>query len=116
MEHRILPTEVAEELAALRARVAELEQALSERRRSEQSDDEAQAILDTLLSSAPVGFALHDRALRCVRINSVLAQMNGLPVEQQLGRTLAEILPDLAQPAETYMRRILETGQPIVNL
>ena len=47
-------------------------------------------LLDTLLSSAPVGLAFFDRELRFVRVNQTLAQINGRPAEEHIGRTLQE--------------------------
>src|SRR5690606_8724822 len=42
--------------------------------------------LQSLYNSAPVGLALLDREFRIQRINSVLAEMTGLPVEDYTGR------------------------------
>nr|WP_269205183.1 SpoIIE family protein phosphatase [Motilibacter aurantiacus] len=49
--------------------------------------------IEEVLASSPLGFATFDRALRFQRINPLLAQMNGLPVEAHLGRTPMELLP-----------------------
>lgn len=83
------------------------------RRRAEES----LAFLDTIIESAPTGFALFDRDLRYVRVNEVLARINGVPAEAHVGRTLHEIVPDV--PDETLLvplRRVLETGEPVVDL
>ena len=39
------------------------------------------ALLSTLLTNAPVGFAFFDRDLCYRRINAALAEMNGVPAE-----------------------------------
>jgi PAS domain S-box-containing protein len=67
--------------------------------------------------TAPVGLAYIDRDLRVIRINERLAEINGVPLEETVGRTLHEILPaSLMNKLEPLLRRILETGEPLLNL
>jgi hypothetical protein len=49
-------------------------------------------------------------------MNSVLAEVNGAPVEEQIGRTVAELVPDIWLQMEGVYRRVLDTGEPVVNL
>lgn len=72
--------------------------------------------LETIYNSASVGLGVLDRNLRFVRINRHLAEINGPSVEEHLGRTVREIVPKLADEAEPVLRRILETGQPVLDL
>lgn len=39
--------------------------------------------------------------------------MNGLPVAAHLGRSLREIVPDIAEHAELLLRRVIDTGEPV---
>lgn len=71
---------------------------------------------DAFLSATPAGIAILDNSLRYVRLNETLAQMNGLPVEEHLGKTIHEVVPDVARAVESTMRQILETGEPVLNL
>ena len=73
------------------------------------------AQLDTLLVSAPVGIGFWDRELRFVRVNDALAQLNRQSPEEHIGRTLAEVIPNLAPHLEPLYRRVLETGEPVVH-
>lgn len=72
--------------------------------------------LESIYQTAPIGLAVLDTDLRFLRINERLAEMNGLPVEAHLGRTVGELLPDLADQAEALLRRVLDTGRPIRDL
>ena len=63
-----------------------------------------------------VGVALLDRRLRYRRIDAALAAMYGRSVGQCLGRTPAELAPDLAAALEPARRRVLETGEPALSL
>ena len=73
------------------------------------------AQLETLLASAPVAIGFWDRDLRFLRLNEALAQLNGMPQEEHLGRTLAEVIPGLAAALEPLYQRVLETGEPVVH-
>jgi PAS domain S-box-containing protein len=86
------------------------------RRALENEREEALALLDTLLASAPVGLSFLDRELRFVRINHALAAINGVSEEQHLGRSLHEVIPDIAPLLEPSYRRVLETGEPVLNV
>jgi PAS domain S-box-containing protein len=98
-------------------------QDVTERRHTEQelqenirSKEQSLALLDTILSSTPIGFAFYNCDLVYERINDRLASINGLPVEAHLGRTMHEVVPEFAPWAEPLMRRVLETGEPMVNI
>ena len=75
----------------------------------------ANALLDTVFNQAPVGLGLWDRDLRFVRLNDALAGINGLPKAVHLGRTVAEVLPDLDARVMQAMRHVVETGQSIIG-
>jgi PAS domain S-box-containing protein len=51
-----------------------------------------------------------------VRANDALAAINDLPAETHIGRTLRDLLPDVASEVELLLRQVLETGQPVVDL
>jgi two-component system, cell cycle sensor histidine kinase and response regulator CckA len=106
---------LAEELGRRAALALDNARLYQETREAAQRVDETLALLDTLVASAPVGFAFHDHELRFVRINETMAAINGLPVEAHLGRTLAEVLPDMAPALEPLFRHILDTGIPMLN-
>ncbi|MDC0720944.1 PAS domain-containing hybrid sensor histidine kinase/response regulator [Nannocystis bainbridge] len=76
-----------------------------------QGGDQVRAQLDALFEGASVGLALLDRELKYVRVNRALAELNGLSPESHLGRTPAEISPNLAG-AMPMMEEVLRTGAP----
>lgn len=69
--------------------------------------DELQAIYD----EAPVGLGLLDGDLKFARINAALADMNGFSVEEHLGQSVWDLLPDLRSSAEPLLRKVLESGE-----
>ncbi|MFM7407321.1 MAG: GAF domain-containing protein [Cuspidothrix sp.] len=72
--------------------------------------------LELIYASSPVGFALIDENLCFLRINDVMAEMNGIPAADHLGRIVGEILPEFTEIIEPLFQQILATKQPIYNL
>lgn len=69
-----------------------------------------------LVEQSPIGVAVVDTDLRFVSVNPALARMNGLSVQEHLGRTPEEVLPDIDnRTASPAMREVLATGRPIVD-
>jgi PAS domain S-box-containing protein len=86
---------------------------ITERKRAEEDLRRAHTLLETLLKTAPVGFAYLDRELRFVTINTRLAEMNGLPAASHIGKFVSEIVPTLAPAVHTVTTNILATGEPV---
>ncbi|MGG5824001.1 PAS domain-containing protein [Falsiroseomonas sp. HW251] len=72
--------------------------------------------LDAVYSTAPVGLCVLDLEGRYKRVNAGLAEMNGVPVEAHIGRTIREVVPGIADACEDVLRRVVETGQPVLGL
>jgi PAS domain S-box-containing protein len=74
------------------------------------------AVLDSFFNQSQVGMAVYDDRLRFVRVNAALAEANGLPVAEHLGRRVGEVLPGPAGARiEAMLRHVLETGEPVVD-
>ncbi len=89
-------------------------------REAEEARSEAQhtlAQLDAAFTGAPIALAFLDRDLRYVRVNDVLAEMNGLPAEDHVGKRARDILPTgVGEVAEEMHRRILTTGEAVLDV
>ena len=72
--------------------------------------------LNTIYQTAPIGLAMIDPSYRFVRINERLAEINGLPAQDHIGRFIGDIVPDLAEQAEAVFRQVFNIGQPILNV
>ena len=64
---------------------------------------------------APIGLCVIDLNLRYVHINDWLAEINGVSVEEHLGRTVREVLPDIVAGIEPQFHYVIETGKPILG-
>lgn len=89
---------------------------LGEQRAAERSAARTAAILDAVVREAPVGIAVLDPDLRFMHVNEALAQMNGVAREDHVGRTVADVVPDIAEQAMPLLRRVLETGEPLIDI
>ncbi len=69
--------------------------------------------LEAIYATVPVGLCVLDTNLRYVRINNLLAEIHGISVADHLGKTVREIVPDLADEVEKLLHQILVTGEPV---
>ncbi|TFW29986.1 response regulator [Massilia arenosa] len=72
--------------------------------------------LERAYLDAPLGLAMLDRELRYTRINRLLADLNGIPIEAHIGRTVRSLLPQIASQVEGPFMEVLRTGQPKLGL
>ena len=72
--------------------------------------------LNAFFSAAPVGLVLLDADLRYVKINDTAAKINGVPMKDHLGKAIREVLPKFAPVVEPLLRKVLATGQPLLNI
>ena len=74
------------------------------------------ATLEALLQHAPVGFAFFDAQRRFIRVNEMLARIDGIPAREHAGRSLADMLPQLADAVTPSLERVLATGEVIADV
>jgi len=83
------------------------QQRTAQRRRAE---------IEAIYATAPVGLCFNDANLRYVRVNQQLADINGVPVEQHIGRTVRDLLPELADQLEPIYQQVIDSAEPMINL
>ena len=87
-----------------------------EAREQERASGEARALLDALVSAAPIGQGFLDTDFRYMRVNDALAEINGVPAIDHVGRSVREVLPAMATEIEAALTQVLATGEAIVDL
>ncbi len=75
-----------------------------------------EALLETLLVSAPVGIAFLDRDLRLVRVNNAFAEITGLRSDQHAGRAPADDPARYPHLDAGAVQRVRATGVPVLGL
>ncbi len=88
-------------------------QDVTEQRMAVQKTEELMSTLNSLIASAPVGIVLLDAEMRFQHINQPLAEMNGLPVEAHLGKSVLEVVPALYEEVKSLFDRVYFRGETI---
>jgi diguanylate cyclase (GGDEF)-like protein/putative nucleotidyltransferase with HDIG domain len=112
---------LAEREGARRGRRADVEHAdrklmTTAVRQARRETEEQRTILATLAEVAHIGLAFTDRDFRVGMVNPTLASINGLPVSEQLGRRLPDLLPALWPMIEPLYRRVLDEKTAVLDV
>jgi PAS domain S-box-containing protein len=91
------------------------QQRLADARRDGLDAQRAILTLEAAFTHVPVGLAVLDLDLRYVRINRLLAEINGLPVEDHAGKSIHDVIPEIAPTAELRIREVMTNGTPILG-
>ena len=78
--------------------------------------DDPLLLLNTLLATSQVGFAILDSERHYVRVNQALAAINGSPPGAHIDSRLRVLLPELAPELEPLLRATLERGEPMIDI
>ena len=73
------------------------------------------AEIESIYKHSGLGLCVLDREMRYVRINQRLAEMNGVPAADHIGKTVREVVPEVYKVARPIIRRAFGTGQPVLN-
>lgn len=77
---------------------------------------EAERLLTARFNASKVGLGILDTDLRYLAVNQTLAEMNGIPAEAHLGKSVREVLGDFAELVEPQFQRVLLSAQPVLNI
>ncbi len=86
---------------------------------SEQAEPDARgfkALVHLMETTYPAALGLLDGDFRMVHLNGVLAALHGNPREDQIGRSLTELVPELAAAIEGAFRVMVETRVPAPSI
>jgi PAS domain S-box-containing protein len=85
-------------------------------REAERRAAEALSTLETLQSSAPIGLGFVDREFRFVHLNEMLAAVSGCRVRDLIGKTVAEVVPDIWAQVKPVYRQVLDNHEAVLNI
>ncbi len=75
----------------------------------------SEQLLAAYFNASKVNLCILDSDFRYLAINRSLAEMNGIPAEAHLGKSVREVLGDFAEVIEPLFNRVLQTKQPVLN-
>lgn len=102
-------------IAFLGMDITERRQLDEELRKRTQETEARLAEIENIYNSVPIGLCHLDEQLRYVRFNQHFAEMNGLLEEEHIGRTPSELVPNLGKNSAHAMKKIIESGEPLLN-
>lgn len=70
----------------------------------------------SVLAQVPWGVALLDEQLRYRWVNDMLAHYNGLPADEHVGRTVHQVVPQVAEALVPLLERVLRTGEAVIGV
>ena len=74
-----------------------------------------QQLFDAFFNAAPAGLCILDSERRIVQINEALAEIDGMTVQEHLGKKTSEILPHLDPVFQPMHDQILTKGVSFIN-
>lgn len=89
---------------------------ITERKRLEEQVQRQFEELKTIYRTAPIGLALVDKEFRFLQVNTHLAETNGIKLEDHIGKTIYEVIPDIAEQVEKIYKRIFASGEAELNI
>ena len=67
----------------------------------------------SLYDFAPIGLCVINRSLQFTRANRRLAALDGVSVQDHIGRTIRDVLPLIADEFERVVRTVIDSGVPV---
>lgn len=89
---------------------------ITERKKLEQELILREQRLESFFTNSPFGLGIVDEEFHFEQVNASLARINGVPASEHVGRTIGEVLPQLAPVLEPLVRQVLTTGQPLLDV
>lgn len=74
------------------------------------------AELEAVYTYAPVGLCVFDNNKRWTRINKIMAASFGQEPSENIGKSVRDVLPSLANSLEGALDRVIDTKQPVLNI
>lgn len=72
--------------------------------------------LEQLFAPVQFGISVLDRDLRFIVVNDHLSKIDGISVDQHVGRLLKEVAPQIAPDLESILKRVILEDRPFVEL
>ena len=96
--------------------IGDLRSLMAKAERQTEIASRARAELETIYAHSPMAMAMLGTDKKYLRVNEELAEINGISIEDTLGKQLADVVPELAEEVGGYVDQVLETRKEIVNI
>jgi len=72
--------------------------------------------MESFFTESPAGLCIIDDKYRWVKINKKMADINGFPLEEHIGKKITELLPGLAPQLKPMLDDIVNNGKAFLNI
>jgi two-component system, sensor histidine kinase and response regulator len=96
-------------------RTIQLVKEIGERKQAEEAALKSEAQLNAYFNASPTGMGMVDSELRYLKVNQRMADITGLPIEEHCGKTVREVVPQLAYILEPLYQEVFATGNSLLN-
>jgi len=76
----------------------------------------SEQLLTAYFSASKVGLCILDTDFHYLAINNTMAEMNGISAAAHLGKSVRQMLGDFVEVIEPQFKRVLTSGQPVLNI
>ena len=108
--------ELLTELNELKAKISKFEDIESKNKKLEQELKENKLQLSAFFSNSPVGLGIWNSEFQYVYLNELLQKMNGPSIEDHIGKSVTEILPEADKIIVPLFKEILQSGKSFLNI
>ena len=89
---------------------------ITERKRTEELLAQSSALIELAIEKAPVGFVLVDPDYRYIKVNAAMTVPTGRDPSLYPGKTVREMVPQVADFLEEVIRRVCKTREPVLGI
>jgi PAS domain S-box-containing protein len=91
-------------------------QDITERKRMEEALRQSEETLDAFFEASPAILNIEDEEFRYLKTDRTTPTYFGLDRQSIVGKSVKDLAPDFSGNYETMLRRVIETGQPQLNM
>lgn len=110
-----LESNVSEKTAQLTEANELLRREMRDRASTQSQLAQQEQLFNAFFQGASVGLVIFDPQLRYLHLNNALAEIHGVPLEDHWGRSIEEVIPNLAATLIPLYRQVLATKEPILK-
>jgi len=89
---------------------------ITERKRMTEALQQRDAVLDAFFEASPGILNIEDEAFRYITTDKLTPTYFGLNRQTMVGKAVADLAPEFIRDHGAMMRRVIETGQPEINV
>lgn len=95
--------------------ITPLREAIDEAVEARAAAEEQSHEVNQIYANSPLAMGLITPDMKYARLNQKLADINGVPLEGHVGKTIRQVIPNVADQTEDIVRKVVQTGEAITG-